>query len=150
MAFSLILNWAAKAYERGHIFKMNCYLSREKVVEKLCCQYNMRGLTPKEKLLYLPYSRKAVPMIYFDARRVFASLLLCPLLNRIEDFLFDSSGKDPFLVTSRSTNIGDINTDRCYRMTYEALVKKKDVDMLLPAMATRCRLTQTVGFRWNP
>jgi hypothetical protein len=40
----------------------------------------------------------------------------------------------PFLVPSRSTNIGDINTGRCYRKTYEALVKKKDVDMLLPAI----------------
>jgi hypothetical protein len=36
-AFSLILNWTAKAYERGHIFKMNCQPSREKVVQKLYC-----------------------------------------------------------------------------------------------------------------
>jgi hypothetical protein len=70
-AFSLILNWAAKAYERGHIFKMNCQPSREKVVQTLYCRYNMRGLTPKEKLLYLPYSRRVVLMIYFDARQVF-------------------------------------------------------------------------------
>jgi hypothetical protein len=133
-AFSLILNWAAKAYERGHIFKMNCQPSREKVVQKLYCRYNMRGLTPKEKLLYLPYSRRVVPMIYFDARQVFASLLSCPLLNRDENYLFDSPAKDPFLVPSRSTSIGDINTGRCYRKTYEALVKKKDVDMLLPAI----------------
>ena len=97
-AFSLILNWAAKAYERGHIFKMNCQPSREKVVQKLYCRYNMRGLTPKEKLLYLPYSRRVVPMIYFDARQIFASLLSCPLLNRDENYLFDSPAKDPFLV----------------------------------------------------
>ncbi len=50
-AFSLILNWAAKAYERGHTFKMNCQPSWEKAVQKLYCRYNMRGLTPKEKLL---------------------------------------------------------------------------------------------------
>ncbi|KAI2512754.1 hypothetical protein MHU86_1542 [Fragilaria crotonensis] len=94
----------------------------------------MKGLTPKEKLLYLPYSRRVVPMIYFDARQVFASLLSCPLLNRDENYLFDSPAKDPFVAPSKSTHIGNINTGRCYRKTYDALVKKKDVDMLLPAI----------------
>jgi hypothetical protein len=37
-------------------------------------------------------------MIYFDARQIFASLLSCPLLNRDENYLFDSPAKDPFLV----------------------------------------------------
>ena len=52
-------------------------------------------------------------MIYFDARQVFASLLLCPMLNRDENYLFDSPAKDPFLVPFRSTNIGDLNTGGC-------------------------------------
>ena len=30
----------------------------------------MKGLIPKEKLFYLPYSRTTVPMIYCDAREV--------------------------------------------------------------------------------
>ena len=133
-AFSHILNWAAKANDKGHLFKVDCQPSREKVVQNLYCRYNMRGLTPKEKLLYLPYSRRVVPMIYFDARQVFASLLSCPLLNRDENYLFDSPAKDPFAPPTRSTHIGDINTGRCYRKTYEALVKTKDVDMILPAI----------------
>jgi hypothetical protein len=54
-AFSRIVNWAAKANDSGHIFKMDSQPSREKVVQKLYCRYNMRGLAPKEKLLYLPY-----------------------------------------------------------------------------------------------
>jgi hypothetical protein len=41
----------------------------------------MKGLIPKNTLFYLPYSRRTVPMIYFNAREVFASLLSCPLLN---------------------------------------------------------------------
>ena len=133
-AFSDILNWAANANDKGHFFKVECQPSREKVVQNLYCRYNMRGLTPKEKLLYLPYSRRVVPMIYFDARQVFASLLSCPLLNRDENYLFDSPAKDPFVAPTRSAHIGDINTGRCYRKTYEALVKTKDVDMILPAI----------------
>jgi hypothetical protein len=74
-------------------------------------------------------------MIYFDAREVFASLLNCPLLNRDENHLFDSPAKDPFVgPISSSTTIGDINTGRCYRKTYEALVKKPGVDMILPSI----------------
>jgi hypothetical protein len=48
----------------------------------------MKGLIPKEKHLYLPYSQRTVSMIYFDASQVFASLLSCPLLNRNENFCF--------------------------------------------------------------
>ena len=32
-AFSLILNWAAKSNERGHLFKVGCQPSREKVIK---------------------------------------------------------------------------------------------------------------------
>ena len=133
-AFSHILNWAAKANNSGHIFKEDCQPSREKVVQNLYCRYNMKGLKPKEKLLYLPYSQRVVSMIYFDAREVFASLLACPVLNRDENFMFDSPAKDPFVEPTKSSHIGDINTGRCYRKSYEALVKKKDVDMLLPTV----------------
>jgi hypothetical protein len=133
-AFSRILNWAAKANDHGHVFQVDCQPSRRTVVQKLYCRYNMKGLIPKEKSLYLPYSRRVVPMIYFDAREVFASLLNCPLLNRDENYLFDSAAKDPFVGPTSSATIGDINTGRCYRKTYKALVKKQGVDMILPSI----------------
>ncbi len=72
-------------------------------------------------------------MIYFDASQVFASLLSCPLLNRDENYLFHVH-KDPFVEPSKSGDIGDINTGRCYRRTYTELVKKKGVDMILPTV----------------
>jgi hypothetical protein len=91
----------------------------------------MKGMIPKEKLLYLPHSQRVVLMIYVDAWEVFAFLLSCPLLNCDENFLFDSPAKDPFVAPTKSSRIGDINTGSCYRKTYKALVKKKDVDMIL-------------------
>ena len=69
----------------------------------------MKGLIPKEKLLYLSYTKRTVSMIYFDASQVFASLLSCPFLNCDENFLFHEH-KDPFVAPSRSGDIGDINT----------------------------------------
>ncbi len=69
-ASSHILTWVAKANDSGHMFKVDCQPSREKVVQMLYCRYNMKGLIPKEKLLYLPYSQRVVLMIYFDAREV--------------------------------------------------------------------------------
>ncbi|KAI2498528.1 hypothetical protein MHU86_15988 [Fragilaria crotonensis] len=93
----------------------------------------MKGLIPKEKQLYLPYSKRIVSMVYFDASQVFASLLSCPLLNRDENYLFHEH-KDPFVEPSKSGDIGDINTGRCYRRTYKELVKKKGVDMILPTV----------------
>jgi hypothetical protein len=93
----------------------------------------MNGLIPKEKQLYLPYSKRIVSMVYFDASAVFASLLSCPTLNQDEYFLFHDQ-KDPFAQPSKSADVGDINTGRCYRKTYDALVKKVGVDIILPTI----------------
>ena len=133
-AFSRILNWAAKSNASGHLFKVGCQPSREKVVKNLFTRYNMNGLIPKEKQLYLPYSNRTVSVVYFDASEVFASLLSCPTLNKDANFLFDDQ-KDPFAApSSRSSHVGDINTGRCYRKTHRALVKKKGVDIILPSI----------------
>jgi hypothetical protein len=67
-AFSGILNWAVKANGQGHIFHPNCQPFCFRVVHYLYCWYNMKDLILKEKLFYLPYSMRTVPMIYFDAR----------------------------------------------------------------------------------
>ena len=69
----------------------------------------MNGLIPKEKPLYLPYSKRMVSMIYFDATQVFASLLSCPFLNCNENLLLHEH-RDPFVVPSRSGDIGNINS----------------------------------------
>ena len=73
-------------------------------------------------------------MVYFDARGVFASLLSCPMLNRDENYLFDSPEKNPFIPPTKSPIIGDINTGRCYRKTFKALVKNPEIDMILPSI----------------
>jgi hypothetical protein len=93
----------------------------------------MNGLIPKEKQLYLPYSQRTVSVVYFDASEVFTSLFSCPTLNKDECFLFDR--KNPFVAPSgRLSHVGDINTGRCYRKTYKALVKNKGVDIILPSI----------------
>ncbi|KAI2491351.1 transposition [Fragilaria crotonensis] len=103
-AFTLVLNWAAKSNASGHVFQMGCQPTREKVMKNLNERYNMNGLIPKEKQLYLPYSQRTVSVVFFDASEVFASLLSCPTLNQDENYLFDDS-KDPFVAPS-----GDIIT----------------------------------------
>jgi hypothetical protein len=48
--------------------------------------------------------------------------------------LFDDA-KNPFVAPSgRLSHVGDINTGRCYRKTYKALVKNKGVDIILPSI----------------
>jgi hypothetical protein len=48
-AFTQILNWSAQANASRHIFQVDCQPLREKVIQKLYCRYNMKGLIPKEK-----------------------------------------------------------------------------------------------------
>ncbi len=97
-AFSLILNWAASSNDCGYHFKAGC---RENLMQNLFTRYNMKGLKPKGKHLYLPYSKRLVSMVYFDASQVFASLLLCPTLYTDKNFMFHGA-RDPFAEPSRS------------------------------------------------
>ncbi|KAI2491070.1 hypothetical protein MHU86_23514 [Fragilaria crotonensis] len=132
-AFTVILKWAAKSNASGHVFREGFQPTREKVIAKLYERYNMNGLIPKEKKLYLPYTQRIVSMVFFDAREVFASLLSCPTLNQDTNYFFDEA-KDPFVAPQASSDVGDIHTGRCYRKTYDALIKDPGVDMLLPCV----------------
>jgi hypothetical protein len=85
-AFSVVLNWAAKSNASGHVFKEGYQPCREKVMRNLFEGYNMNGLIPKEKQLYLPNSQRTVSVVYLDASEVFTSLLSCPTLNTDECF----------------------------------------------------------------
>jgi hypothetical protein len=91
-AFQCILNLAAKANGSGHVFQVHCQPSRETVTKMLFDRYDMNVLVPKEQKLYLPNSKRIVNMVYFDARQVFASLLLCRSLNKDECFIFNEMG----------------------------------------------------------
>ena len=133
-AFLQIMTWAAKSNEAGYHFKAECVPSRKKMMQNLYNRYNMTGLTPKEELLYLPYSKRTVSIVYFNAKDVFASLLSCPTLNKDENFMFHGRDGGPFAAPSKSTALGDIDTGRCYRKTYNALVKNVGVDMILPCI----------------
>jgi hypothetical protein len=94
----------------------------------------MKGLFSKESFMYLPHSKRIVSVVYFDAREVFASLLSCPTINKDANFLFHGQEGAPFVEPSRSSNLGDIDTGRCYKRTYKALVKTKGVGMILPCV----------------
>ncbi len=117
-AFTAVLNWAAKANDCGYFFKVGVQPSREKMIQKLYARYDMKGLIPKEKQLYLPYSKRTVSMVYFDASEVFASLLSCPTLNKDELYMFHDK-QDPFAKLCVASDLGDVNTGRCYLKTYD-------------------------------
>ena len=148
-AISCILNLAAKAYNKGHVFQvLDCQPSCRTVVDKLFCRYNMKGLVPKEMSLCLTYSRiRANDILQCKGG------LCIPLLNRDENDLFDSPAKNVFVgPTSSSSTIGEINTGRCYRKTYEVLVKKPGVDMILPSIMAmdKTQVNTYVWFQMEP
>ncbi len=96
----------------------------------------MQGLVPQESFLYLPYSKRTVSMIYFDARKVFASLLSCPTINQDKNYSFHARRDGaPFAEPLRTSNLGDIDTGRCYRRTHKALVRNPGAAMVFPCIA---------------
>ena len=105
------------------------------MIQNLSVKYNMKGLVPNESFLYLPYPKRTVSMIYFDAREVFASLLSCPTINQDKDFFSHERDGAPFSEPLRTSDLGDIDNGRCYRRTHKALVRNPGFDMILPCIA---------------
>jgi hypothetical protein len=60
-------------------------------------------------------------MVYFNASEVSASLLFWPTLTKDELYMFHNK-QDPLAEPCAAADLGDINTERCYHKTYEALV----------------------------
>ncbi len=87
-AYSYVMNWAAKANYSVHMFKVGCQPSREKVVPKLYCHYNMK------EAAFLPYLQREVSNIFWCLGS------LC--VAAIESIMFDSPVKDLFVEPSKS------------------------------------------------
>ena len=83
-ACTLILKWAAISNGSGHIFCYGFQPTHKKVITKLYKRYNMNGLIPQEKQLYMPYTQSMVSIINFNASEVFPSLLSCPTLIKMQ------------------------------------------------------------------
>jgi len=147
-AFEIILKWAAKSNSNGHTFHKGCQPTRKKVIANLYERYNMNGLIPMEKKLYLPFTQRTVSIVYFKASELFASLLSCPTLNQDKHYHFDKA-KDPFVAPQKSADVGDIHTGRGYRKTYEALIKNPGVDLLLPCVIAMDKTTIDMAGRIN-
>lgn len=141
-AYKEVLDWAQRANETGFHFNAD-HPSREALLSKLQDRLNIQPLKPKEKLLFLPQSKRVVNMVYFDAKAVFASMLTCPILNQDDNYIFDEPGGTPFSPPPEKPKfIGDLNTSRGYIDMYASLVTNPTEDVLLPCVfaldATNC------------
>lgn len=107
------------------------YVTRERLVSTLEERYNMQNNKPFVKSLHLPFSKANINLVCHDFEAQLQSLLTDPRIQE-EDYLFFDAN-NPFAPPPGAfTNIGDINTGRCYRETYKRLVKDPSKQLLLP------------------
>ena len=121
-------------------------VNRDTLLAKLATRYNMptkvvrtpTGLEKheielvKKKTIVLPSSNAKVDIIYNDVRDLMVSLLTDPRLTD-DDFLhFDNDPLAP--PPENQTFLGDINTGRAYRETYNKLITKPGKQMLVPVI----------------
>jgi hypothetical protein len=130
--FDTILGWVSRAKAIGYNFSCT-QPSRETVLKKLYERHNLLDLKPKEKKLLLPYSKKIVNIVYFDAQAVFKSLLSCPILNTDDNLLFedDNSFTPP---RQHPSTRSEITSGRGYRKTYLDLVENPTNEILFPCI----------------
>ena len=107
--------------------------TRKTIIAKLFKHFNMEAMAPRQKACMLPMGNKAVNVVFFNARAVFASLLSCPFLNQDHKYMFRDA-TDIFLPPCETNEVSDINTGSIYRATYAKLVKDPGTDVLLPVI----------------
>lgn len=101
------------------------YISSKRLHEFLIKRYNLEVVLPKERRVYLPYSKETVSLTCFDAKAQTVDLLTDP---RITDDSFLFFEDDPFAVPPEDVEYyGDINTGLAYRTTYKKLIAPEPV-----------------------
>ena len=105
------------------------------LIQKLEERYNLVNSKPQLTLTTLPFSGARVDLVTQDAKWQIQSLLLHPQLTD-DCYLFDNLD-NPFQKPCSWKNwneVGDINSGRCYRKTYEALITDPSSQILLPIL----------------
>ena len=146
IAYDEIMKWAVRSSLQGHVFRDVPLSSRKTVVKKLKVRVDLDALRPVVKELYLPYSKRFVKVVYFSAHAVFGSFLSCCELNQDQNDIFNDENDpdcNPF-AKPNGAMISDINTGRCYRRTYDQLVKNPE-DMLLVCILAIDKTTCDIG-----
>ena len=135
--FAPTLQFAIKLNSLG-ISLSHAPKTRKTIIAKLFKHYHMESLFPNQNACLLPIAQISVPIVYFNASAVFASLLSCPRLNQDHKYMF----RDPNNIFASPADtmgndgnvIGEINTGAIYNATYLKLVVDRGKDMLLPAI----------------
>ena len=95
--------------------------SRGKLMEQLNERYNMEEKKPFKIKLTLPFSEARIQLVAHDAEAMIVSLLTDPDITP-EDYLFHNN--DPLAPPPPDfKTIGDINTGRAYRETWNQLIQ---------------------------
>ena len=113
--------------------KATTHTPKNKLLTELKKRYNMTNKGPKViRNFELPYSGSIIDLVVQDFKQQVQSLLSDPRFTDDDYLFFDD---DPFASPPNAfTTIGDINTGRAYRKTYEKLITKPGKQVLLPIL----------------
>ena len=134
--YETIMKWRIAANERefGRSLGGNSTpISRDKILNKLAIRYNMSGKLNHAKTIVLPSSGAKARIITNDAEWCIQSLLTDPQISD-EDYLF--CNKDPLSgpPDAEELAIGDINTGKAYKESYQKYIKDPTKQVLLPVI----------------
>ncbi|MCA1800340.1 MAG: hypothetical protein LC650_03515, partial [Actinobacteria bacterium] len=116
------LNTCGKLRPGASLGKSECFVSRQKLMDKLRKRYNMEHKYATPKHIVLPHTKTKVTVWWKNARDNVQSLLTDPRWKD-EDFLYFDN--DPFAPPPDDLDyISDINTGEAYIETYRRLITK--------------------------
>ena len=133
-AYEEIMEWHLK--ETGHLpdegFGLKDtteYFTRTTLMRQLAKRYNMEGMYPKEKKVWLLYSKSVVSIPYCEAKDCILSLLTDPRIHDENYLFFDNDPLAP--PPEERLYVEDLNSGDAYRASFEKMIKEKG-EVLLP------------------
>jgi hypothetical protein len=129
-----ILKWATRAHLHYQIdFLPSKILPREKFVNNLKEQFDLKGLDPKIENVYLPGSDITIELVIHDFKASFYTLLCDENLMKEENLLINKNQLfDPPCSLNKDSEISDINTGEVWRIAYKKYINNEKKEVLCP------------------
>jgi hypothetical protein len=135
--FELIMVWAQSAASKGYDFQPTPK-TYERQIKHLECFVGMESCRPSHVTVPMyPQLRPddTLDVVVFDFPTMLASLFNCPILNKIENLVVDSTDRYG-RYHSPDGCLGEVNSGKWYDIAYKNLVKNPDTDFLCPIIFT--------------
>jgi hypothetical protein len=130
--FDEIMNWANKSVRyKSYNFAEDPF-TRKTVIESLFSRYDLHGIKPQKKLIYLPSTEQEVEVVIHDVKQSIYSILSDPLLNQENKYYFKNFDSPKIPLDRDNSIICDFYNAQSFQDAEEMYLTDKENEIIVP------------------